>query len=205
MHINIIFSIHMLETFIRRVLDQDLTYKSMYIQFHIIIIHCHAMSESWNLKFEHCFILVLSISKSNHCHRQEISTMKDWSIVGNTLVEQNINLSWMPCCRAISTPTVVRVDKPVSEHLRTQRRLNPYTLFLCIWSLKKTCGPPPSFQHQKLAQFVKGMGKIWGVWWKGVLYSVMSELKQIKILSLKSLIIASFDCLHPLIKEVWCN
>jgi hypothetical protein len=27
MHINIIFSIHMLETFIRRVLDQDLTYK----------------------------------------------------------------------------------------------------------------------------------------------------------------------------------
>jgi hypothetical protein len=54
------------------------------------------------------------------------------------------------------------------------------------------------------------MGKIWGVWWKGVLYSVMSELKQIKILSLKSLIIASsdqgsfasFDCLHPLIKEV---
>jgi len=44
----------------------------------------------------------------------------------------------------------------------------------------------------KIAQFNKGMVKIWGVWCKGIQCSMMGELKQIKISSLKPLIIASF-------------
>jgi hypothetical protein len=41
------------------------------------------------------------------------------------------------------------------------------------------------------AQFDKGMGTIlWSVWYNGVDHSVMSELKQNRISSLKSLIIA---------------
>jgi hypothetical protein len=35
------------------------------------------------------------------------------------------------------------------------------------------------------------MGKIWGVWCKGVQSLMMGDLKQIKILSLRSLIVAS--------------
>jgi hypothetical protein len=44
----------------------------------------------------------------------------------------------------------------------------------------------------KIAQFNKGMMKLWGVWCKDVQCSMMGELKQIKISSLKPLIIASF-------------
>jgi hypothetical protein len=38
---------------------------------------------------------------------------------------------------------------------------------------------------QKIAQFYKGMRKIWGVWYKRVQCLAMGELKQIRILSLK--------------------
>ncbi len=56
-----------------------------------------------------------------------------------------------------------RVDRPVTEHLRTQRRLNPQMLFLCFWSLKNICSPPPSASNvANIFQFGKGMGKIWG-------------------------------------------
>jgi hypothetical protein len=44
---------------------------------------------------------------------------------------------------------------------------------------------------QKIIQFDKKMGKRWGVCCKGVLCSMMGELKHIKILSLKYLIIPS--------------
>jgi hypothetical protein len=48
-----------------------------------------------------------------------------------------------------------------------------------------------------MAQF--GMGKTWGVWCMGVKCLLMGELKQIKISSIKSWIIAS---LLPKYKEV---
>jgi hypothetical protein len=44
---------------------------------------------------------------------------------------------------------------------------------------------------QKIAQFDKGMEKIWSVWCKEVQCFVMGKLKYIKISSLKSLIVAS--------------
>jgi hypothetical protein len=44
----------------------------------------------------------------------------------------------------------------------------------------------------KICQFDKGVGKIWGVWCKGVQWQMMGDLKQIRISSLRSLIIASF-------------
>jgi hypothetical protein len=59
-----------------------------------------------------------------------------------------------------------RVDRLVSEHLRIQRTLNPHTLFLCFSSPKNICSSPPSTLNEaKIAQFDKGMRKIWG---KGV-------------------------------------
>jgi hypothetical protein len=62
-----------------------------------------------------------------------------------------------------------RVDRPVSKHLRTQRRLNSYIFFLCFWSSKNICNPPPSpFKAAKIAQFNKGMQKLWCVWCKGL-------------------------------------
>jgi hypothetical protein len=58
-----------------------------------------------------------------------------------------------------------------------------------IWgeALKNICSPPPrASKVANISQFHKGMGKkIWGVWCKGVQCSVMGELKQIKISSLK--------------------
>jgi hypothetical protein len=52
--------------------------------------------------------------------------------------------------------------------------------------------PPPSASiATKIGKFSKGRGKRWGVWCKGVQCLVMGELKHIKILSLKFLIIAS--------------
>jgi hypothetical protein len=83
----------------------------------------------------------------------------------------------------------------VSKHLGTQRRLNPCTLFLCFWSSKNICSPSPSTSNiKKIAQFHKRMGKIWGVWWKGVQGLMISELQHIKILSLKSSIL--YFCLQ---------
>ncbi len=53
------------------------------------------------------------------------------------------------------------VDPLVSEHLRTWRRLNPCIFFLCFWSSKSTCSPPPSpSKPPKIAQFNKGMQKL---------------------------------------------
>ncbi len=70
--------------------------------------------------------------------------------------------------------------------------MNPHTLFLCFWSSKNICSSPPSASNDvKIAQFSKRLGKIWCVWCKGVQCSVMRELKQIRILKLKSLIVAS--------------
>jgi hypothetical protein len=53
------------------------------------------------------------------------------------------------------------------------------------------CSPSPSVSTvAKIAQFGKRMRKIWGVQWKGVQCSTMSELKHIKIYSLRSFIFA---------------
>jgi len=51
-----------------------------------------------------------------------------------------------------------RVDKPVSEHLRTRRRLNPHTLFLCFWSSKNICSPPRTASN--MANF------FFSIWWR---------------------------------------
>jgi hypothetical protein len=37
-----------------------------------------------------------------------------------------------------------RVDRPMSEHLRTQRRSNLHTLFLCFLNRNCFCSLPPS-------------------------------------------------------------
>jgi hypothetical protein len=56
-----------------------------------------------------------------------------------------------------------RVDRPVSEQLRTQRRSNCHTLFLWFWSLKSICSSSPSASNNaKKVQLDKGMMKIWG-------------------------------------------
>jgi hypothetical protein len=47
---------------------------------------------------------------------------------------------------------------------------------------------------QKLLNAVKELGKIWG--WKGVQCSIMGELKQIRISSLKYLVLASLPVEH---------
>jgi hypothetical protein len=111
-----------------------------------------------------------------------------------------------------SKPSPHRVDSPVSEHLRTERRSNPHTLFLCFseaqrifvtlhlalpkpykllnhhtlflcfWSSKNICSPPSTTSNAvQIAQFGKGMGKIWGVWCKGAQCLMTSEFKQIKL------------------------
>jgi hypothetical protein len=46
---------------------------------------------------------------------------------------------------------------------------------------------------QKLLNVVDEWGKLWGVSYKGIKCLVMGELKQIRILSLKSLIVASLS------------
>jgi hypothetical protein len=114
--------------------------------------------------------------------------------------------------------TYTRVDRLVSEHLSTQRMWNPYTFCLCFWSSKNICSPPPytfsfCFWSSKnicnpppnasnaawIAQYEKGMHKLWGVQCKGTQSLMMSELKQIRILSSKSLVVAF---LLPKNKEV---
>jgi hypothetical protein len=57
---------------------------------------------------------------------------------------------------------------------------------------KNICSPAPIVSNDvKFPQFDKRMGKIWGVWCKGIQCLVMGEFKHIKISSLKYLIIAS--------------
>jgi hypothetical protein len=61
-----------------------------------------------------------------------------------------------------------------------------------ILKLKEKFSPSFStFTAANVFQFGKGPGKIWGVWCKGVLCLVMSDLKHNKISNLRSLIIAS--------------
>jgi hypothetical protein len=71
----------------------------------------------------------------------------------------------------------------VGEHFRTQRRSNPHMWFPPLLKLKE--------HHKTIAQFDKGMEKIWSVWCKEVQCLVMGKLKYIKISSLKSLIVAT--------------
>ncbi len=59
---------------------------------------------------------------------------------------------------------VLRVNRWVSEHLRTRTRSTPYTFSLCFSSPKNTCSPPPSLSKvAKIAQFDKEMGEVMGV------------------------------------------
>ncbi len=53
----------------------------------------------------------------------------------------------------------------------------------------------------KIAQFNKGRGKIWSVWWNRVQWSVMSYLKHLKVSSSKSLIVVSL----PLNTKKFCK
>jgi len=57
-------------------------------------------------------------------------------------------------------------------------RSNPHTLFLYFWSSKNICNLTFSSSNiTKIAQFGKGMGKIWNVWCKGFQCLVMGQLK----------------------------
>jgi hypothetical protein len=72
------------------------------------------------------------------------------------------------------------IDKSVNKHLETQRRLNFHTLFIFFSSSKNICNPSPSTSDViKITQFNKE--KIWSVWCKDIQYSMMCELKQIRI------------------------
>jgi hypothetical protein len=85
-----------------------------------------------------------------------------------------------------------RVDRPVSERLIREFKLNPHTLFLRFWSWKNISSPPPKASRSpKSLNFIKEGGKLWGVRGFNVWWWVMGDLKQIRILSLKSLIHAS--------------
>jgi hypothetical protein len=69
-----------------------------------------------------------------------------------------------------------RVDRLVNEHIGTQRKLNPHTLFLCFWSSKNIYNPPLSVSNAtKNVQFNKRMRKIWGVWCKDVQCLMMGK------------------------------
>jgi hypothetical protein len=68
----------------------------------------------------------------------------------------------MFCCqiakKIIDGMGPIRVDVPVSKHLRTQSRFIFHTLFLCFESSKNICSPPPSASNTaKSVQFSKGM------------------------------------------------
>jgi hypothetical protein len=69
------------------------------------------------------------------------------------------------------------------------------------------CPPPIVSNDVKFVQFDEGMGKIHGVWCKGIQCSMMGELKHIKISSLKSLIIASLfmEYKEVLTSSSWCT
>jgi hypothetical protein len=102
-----------------------------------------------------------------------------------------------------------RVDVSVSEYLRTQRRLNSHTLFLGSWSTNNIdwilthCSSTLEAQITfvalylvlpiltKIVQFHSEMGRILGVWCKGVQCSMMSKLNQIRILSFDNCIFVS--------------
>ncbi len=73
----------------------------------------------------------------------------------------------------------VKVDRPVSQHLRIPMRSNPHTkLFLWLRrSSKNICNSSPTTASNvaKIVQFGKAMGKIWGVWCKGVQYVILQK------------------------------
>jgi hypothetical protein len=79
----------------------------------------------------------------------------------------------------------------MSEQLKHQSSLSSHIVPLLL-KFKNICNLPPNTSNAtKIAQFDKGMRKIWGVQRKGVQCSMMGESKQIKILSLKFFIVAS--------------
>jgi hypothetical protein len=79
----------------------------------------------------------------------------------------------------------------MTKHLKTQRRSNLHTFFLCFWIWKNICSPSVVLpMPQKIVQFCKGIEKICGVWCKGAQCS-MIKLKQIGILILKLFTVAS--------------
>jgi hypothetical protein len=57
-----------------------------------------------------------------------------------------------------------RVDRLVSEHLRTEPMLNRQILFLSFWSSKSIFSCPPTTANaEKFSQFGEGMGKEWNL------------------------------------------
>jgi len=84
------------------------------------------------------------------------------------------------------------VDRPMSKHLKIQRKLNSHTLFPACETQIIFIGLhlllPTS---QKLLNLIKEQETYGGVWCKRIQFLMMGEFLKIKILSLKSLIIAS--------------
>jgi hypothetical protein len=84
------------------------------------------------------------------------------------------------------------VDKEMGKHFKTQTRLNLTHCSSNFKAQKKNFNPTPNDSNTtKIFQFDEGMGKTWGVQCKGVQCLVMTESKQIRISSLRSLIFAA--------------
>jgi hypothetical protein len=61
-----------------------------------------------------------------------------------------------------------RIDKLVNEHLRIQRKWHVHTLFFGYKAPKKFVAFHLTLPMlQKIVQFNKWMGNIWGIWCKG--------------------------------------
>jgi len=81
---------------------------------------------------------------------------------------------------------------PMNKHLRTKRRLSSHTWFFCFQDLKNICNPISTSNVANIVQFSKRKWKNYEIFCvERVQCSMMGELKKIKILNLKSLIVAS--------------
>jgi hypothetical protein len=88
--------------------------------------------------------------------------------------------SWTFEASITTHQTDVGVNKPVSEHLRSQgRKKSSQVVPLLLKRVSFVAFPPSASDFAKIAQFGEVMKKIWGVGCKGVQCSMMGELKQI--------------------------
>jgi len=125
-------------------LDNGSTLARVAVSFRKVV--CNAQLYDWQ-SFNNLFIVALYTWSSGFV------TWHNWLLLASPSTRNRLPpncLRWWGGYVGFNAElkTGSRVDKPVSEHLRTQRRLNPHTWFLCFWSPKNICSPPTyCFQH----------------------------------------------------------